>query len=200
MLVIGLTGPSGAGKGAVSQLFASHGIPVIDADAVYHKLLIPPSACLCELVNVFGSQILATDGTLDRKVLGEIVFSDKAQLARLNEITHRYVMATIREHIEAYRMQGKRAVILDAPQLFEAGADRDCNRIVSVIADRDIRIERILQRDGITKEAAMRRIDSQKSDSFFREHSHYLIENNGDLSALILSVQKILSEMGVLSE
>jgi dephospho-CoA kinase len=200
MLVIGLTGPSGAGKGVVSHQFAAYGIPVIDADKVYHKLLIPPSACLCELVQAFGPQILASDGTLNRKALGEIVFSDQEKLSKLNEITHRYVMASVREQINAYRLQNMRAVVLDAPQLFEAGADKDCDVIVSVLADPSIRVERIVQRDGITEDAARHRIASQKSDDFFRAHAHYVIENNGDLSAVIPTVQKILAETGALAE
>ena len=87
MLVIGLTGPTGAGKGVVSEIFAAHGIPVIDADAVYHQLLIPPSACLNELVYTFGPQILNPDNTLNRRALGSIVFSDEAMLLQLNAIT-----------------------------------------------------------------------------------------------------------------
>ena len=199
MLVIGLTGPSGAGKGEVSKLFAAHGIPVIDADRVYHSLLIPPSACLYELVYTFGPQILAPDQTLNRKALGEIVFSDETMLAKLNEITHRYVMAAIRKKMDDLRRNEVRAAILDAPQLFEAGANKDCNIIVSVLADRETRIERILRRDGIDRDAATRRIDSQKSDEFFRKHSDYIIENNGNLYTVLPMIQKILTETGVIT-
>lgn len=199
MLVIGLTGPSGAGKGEVSKLFAAHGIPVIDADQVYHSLLIPPSACLYELVYTFGPQILAPDQTLNRKALGEIVFSDETMLAKLNEITHRYVMAAIRKKMDDLRRNEVRAAILDAPQLFEAGANKDCNIIVSVLADRETRIERILRRDGIDRDAATRRIDSQKSDEFFRKHSDYIIENNGNLYTVLPMIQKILTETGVIT-
>ena len=200
MLVIGLTGPSGAGKGEVSRLFAAHGVPVIDADKVYHNLLIPPSACLYELVYHFGPQILSPDKTLNRRALGEIVFSDDALLAKLNEITHRYVMAEIRKKMNELRLDEVRAAVLDAPQLFEAGANKDCNIIVSVLADREVRIERILQRDGIDRATALRRIDAQKSDEFFRKHSDYVIENNGNLNTVLPIVKKILLETGVITE
>lgn len=199
MLVIGLTGPTGAGKGVVSDVFAAHGIPVIDADTVYHQLLIPPSACLNELTYTFGTQILAHDGTLDRKRLGSIVFSDAPLLQRLNEITHRYVMASIKTKLEQLRREEVRAVILDAPQLFEAEADKLCHVIVSVLASKDVRIARIVARDHIDHEAALRRIAAQKSDEFFRTHSDYVIENNGDLSAILPAVQKILEGTGVIT-
>ena len=197
MLVIGLTGPTGAGKGVVGAIFAAHGIPIVDADAVYHQLLIPPSACLNELVYTFGPQILTPSGTLDRRALGNIVFSDESQLRQLNTITHRYVMTSIRARLDQLRRDGVRAAVLDAPQLFEAEADKLCNVIVSVLADREIRLERIMTRDGIDREAAMRRILAQKSDEFFRKHSSYVIENNQSPDSILPTVQKILIEMGV---
>ena len=197
MLVIGLTGPTGAGKSVVGAIFAAHGIPIIDADAVYHQLLIPPSACLNELVYTFGHQILTPGGTLDRRALGNIVFSDEAQLRQLNIITHRYVMTSIKAKLEQLRRDGVRAAVLDAPQLFEAEADKLCNVIVSVLAEKEIRLERIMARDGIDREAATRRILAQKSDEFFRKHSSYVIENNQGPDSILPTVQKILVEMGV---
>lgn len=198
MLVIGLTGPTGAGKGRVSSLFEAFGLPVINADDVYHQLLIPPSLCLDELAEHFGHEILNLDGTLNRHALGEIVFSDAEALQTLNTVTHHYVMAEIRRMLDRLRREDRIAVVIDAPQLFEAGAERDCNVIVSVLADKTIRLERILQRDKISPEAAMQRIESQKSDDFFRSHSDYIIENNDTGDNLLPHVRRILSEMGVL--
>lgn len=200
MLVIGLTGPSGAGKSAVANLFSSFGLPVIDADRVYHDLLEPPSECLNELVFFFGPSILAIGGRLDRKALGEIVFNDPHALEQLNTITHCYVMKEIRRRMERFRREDQRAAVLDAPQLFEAGAERDCNVIVSVLADKNIRLDRIMARDGISEEAANKRISVQKSDAFFRTHSDYIIENNGNPEAMIPAVRRILTETGVLTD
>lgn len=200
MLVIGLTGPSGAGKSEVANLFATFGVPVIDADRVYHDLLAPPSECLNELVFYFGPSILSVGGTLDRKALGEIVFNDPHALEQLNAITHCYVMKEIRRRMDRFRRENLRAAILDAPQLFEAGAERECNVIVSVLADKNLRVERIMARDGISAEAAEKRIAVQKSDAFFRTHSDYIIENNGDLNAALPHVRRILIETGVLSD
>ena len=198
MLVIGLTGPSGAGKSSVAELFAAHGLPVINADAVYHALLIPPSLCLDELVHHFGLEILLPNGLLDRRALGRIVFSDAEALAALNAIAHHHVMAEIRRRLAELRRADVPAAVIDAPQLFEAGAERDCNVIVSVLANRELRLQRIINRDGISQEAAMKRMAAQKSDEFFRSHSDYIIENNESGDHLPLTVRKILLEMGVL--
>lgn len=199
MLVIGLTGPSGAGKGVVAELFSKYGLPVINADDIYHQLLIPPSPCLDELVGRFGVSILTADGTLNRRALGSLVFSDPAALADLNAITHRYVMNDVRRKMENLRRENVRAAVFDAPQLFEAGANHACSVVVSVLADKRLRLERIIRRDGIDVDTAWRRIEAQKSDEFFRTHSDYVIQNEGSPESLLPLVKKILTETGVLS-
>ena len=200
MLVIGLTGPTGAGKGEVASIFAQYGIPVINADRVYHALITPPSSCLQELVEVFGKKILLSDGTLDRRALGGIVFNDPAARERLNAITHRYVMEEVETQMEHFRREGVPVAVFDAPQLFEAGAHRACGAVVSVLADRRLRLERIVARDGISPEAAMRRILAQKSDEFFKANSDYIIENNGPVELLVPRVHRILKELGVIAK
>ena len=98
----------------------------------------------------------------------------------------------------ACRIKDIPAAVLDAPQLFEAGAERDCHVIVSVLADPQLRLQRIMHRDGISADAAMRRMAAQKSDEFFRSRSDYVIENNESSDHLPANVRKILLEMGVL--
>lgn len=200
MLTIGLTGPTGAGKSTVAGLFASFGLPVLDADRIYRELLIPPSDCLSELVRHFGREILAADGTLNRRALGRVVFSDPAELEILNGISHRYVMNDVRRRLRGFRTDGCPAAVFDAPQLFEAGADALCNIIVSVLASPEVRLGRIMARDGISEEAARERMAAQKPDAFFRSHSDYIIENNGGTESLTASVRRILTETGVLEE
>lgn len=198
MLVIGLTGPSGAGKGLVSQAFASYGLKIVDADAVYHALLLPPSPCLDELTATFGKQILRPDGTLDRAFLGNLVFSDPRALAKLNEISHRYIKDEIRRQILELKAKNVRTVVLDAPQLFESGCNRGCNIIVSVLADEKLRLGRIMKRDNISAEEALRRMHAQYSDTFFRTHSDYIIENNASPDHINSAVKQILANLGVI--
>ena len=199
MLVIGLTGPTGAGKGEVASIFAQYGIPVINADRVYHQLITPPSSCLQELVETFGKKILLSDGSLDRRTLGGIVFNDLVARERLNAITHRYVMEEVETQMEHFRREGVPVAVFDAPQLFEAGAHRACGAVISVLADRRLRLERIVARDKISPEAAMRRILAQKSDEFFKANSDYIIENNGPVELLAPRVHRILKELGVIA-
>ena len=199
MLVIGLTGPTGAGKGEVASIFARYGIPVINADRVYHELIAPPSSCLQELAETFGKNILMPDGSLDRRALGGIVFNDPAARERLNAITHRYVMEEVKTQMERFRREGIPVAVFDAPQLFEAGAHKACGAVISILADRQLRLERIMARDNITAEAAMRRILAQKSDEFFKTHSDYIIENNGNIELLAPQIHRILKELGVIS-
>ncbi len=202
MLTIGLTGPSGAGKGFVASLFARYGIPSIDTDAVYHELLIPPSPCLDELVERFGADILCPDGcTLSRSALAAIVFAPghEDDLRDLNAISHRHVLREVRVLLEGHCLAGKSAILVDAPQLFESGFDRECDKILSVLAPRELRLARIMERDGLTIERAEARMDAQKSDEFFRAHSDAVLINDGIVEALEAEVLHLLFAWGIRS-
>ncbi len=195
MKVIGLCGGSGSGKGAVSRAFLSLGIPFIDADAVYHSLTSELGPCLDELVSEFGASIVK-DGALDRNALREIVFSgDNASIkqSRLNSITHKYVLLKIRSIIDEYAKDGVKGVIVDAPLLFESGFDSECDHTISVTADQNLRIARIMLRDKITYEQAYRRISLQKSDAWLLKNTDFNILNEGSLEELGLRVKEIYS-------
>lgn len=200
MLVIGLTGPSGAGKGEVSRILQGYGANIIDADAVYHALLIPPSPCLDALRERFGAEILTPMGELDRKKLGGIVFANPDALHDLNAIAHRFVMEDVRSKLNTLRATDTKIAVLDAPQLFEAGAERDCDTVISVLADKQTRAARIMARDGIDEAAAYRRINAQLDDTYFRAHSDHIIENNGTAEELLPKVRRILCEIGGIAE
>ena len=202
MLIIGLTGPSGAGKGVVASLFAAYGVPSIDTDAVYHELLIPPSICLDELAARFGSAVLHDDGTLNRKALATIVFAPGHDHDRLdlNRISHRHVLNRVRELLASYDSAGRSAILVDAPQLFESGFDAECDVILSVLASRDVRLSRIMARDGLDETAALARINAQKDDEFFRKHSHDIVINNGSVDNLDADVRRFLTKWEVQHE
>ncbi len=180
MLIIGLTGPTGAGKGYVAQRFLRHGVPSIDTDAVYHALLVPPSACLDELVARFGTTILNPDSTLSRPALAAMVFAPGAEsaLGDLERITHRHVLAEVRRRCAALTEQGTPAVMVDAPRLYESGFDAECDMILAVLADRDTRRARIMERDNMDADRADARLDAQKPDSFFTDRADAVIWND----------------------
>ncbi len=182
MLTIGLTGPTGAGKGYIASLFAAYGVPSIDTDAVYHALLVPPSECLDELTARFGPSILHPDGTLNRPALAAMVFAPDAKEAHddLDRITHRHVLAEVRRQCEALAAMDIPAVLVDAPRLYESGFDRECDKVLAVLADRDIRLRRIMSRDGLSLPRATARLDAQAPDDFFTRRADAVIWNDFD--------------------
>ena len=180
MLTIGLTGGSGAGKGYVSALFRRGGIESLDTDLVARAVVEPGKPCLRELTQEFGESILREDGTLNRRALAAIVFSDRERLAALNRITHAHILAECRIWLKEREEAGDFAAIIDAPQLYESGFDSSCDLVAAVIADRETRIARILRRDSITREEALRRIENQKPDEFFLEKADFILRNNDD--------------------
>ena len=196
MLIIGITGPSGSGKGAVSGYLYSKGFKVIDADAVYHDIITPPSPCIDELVSVFGKSILLDNGYVDRKALAKLVFGDenKEKLSLLNKITHKYVIDRINEILSDYKSSGATACVIDAPLLIEAGIHKDCDLTISVLSQKNTRIERIMQRDGIDRQAAERRINSQRPDEFYKDNTDETLYNDGDLDSLFANVDSILQK------
>lgn len=195
MRIFGLTGPTGAGKGAVTAILAKRGIPSIDADSVYHTLLAQGGPMTAELATTFGTNILAEDGKVDRKCLGQAVFG-KANtpdlLQALNAITHKYVIAAIQAQLKDWQANGIHAAVIDAPQLFEAGLESSCEAVIGVLASHDIRLARIMKRDELTEEAALHRINAQHTDDFFRLHCHHILENNNDLAALEAQIDTLL--------
>ena len=184
VMVVGLTGQTGAGKSTVSRVFADNGFAVINADMIARKVVEKGSKCLDEIADFFGSSVISDDLTLNRKALASIVFSDKAKLETLNTIIYPYITGEILGRIRECSDSGKKLILLDAPTLFESRADDFCEIIISVLADADIRKARIISRDGLTPEQAQRRMNSQLDEAFFESHSDYIIHNNGQLETV----------------
>ena len=191
--IIGLTGPSGAGKGVVASKLAKLGWAVIDADKVYHSLLIPPSRCLDSIRREFGDGVILPSGELDRRALASIVFAPdaKERLETLNCITHGFVIKDARRLISEYEDMGYSGVVFDAPLLIESGFLTDCDELIVVIASEDIRIQRIMERDGLSRERAEARIKSQPSMEFYISHASYVVENNSDIYSAEAKVAEI---------
>lgn len=199
MKIIGLTGPSGSGKGWVCNILNSGGIPSVDTDAVYHALLCPPSHCLDELRNGFGDGIIKPDGTLDRRALADIVFSDSHRLEQLNAITHKYILERTNVLLEQFAARGCPAAVIDAPALFEAGWGDKCDFVIAVLADRETRLRRIIERDGLPHEAAEQRLRAQPCDSFYTSRAKYTVLNNGGHDAeLEAELKHIMSQENIL--
>lgn len=196
---IGLCGRSGAGKGTVSELFARFGIPSIDTDKVYREMTSAApsvdclSPCMRELVENFSAKLLRDDFSLDRAALADIVFAPGGEesLKLLNSITHRHILSRTDELISDFVENGARAVIIDAPLLFESGYDRYCDCIVAVDAPEDVLVERIVKRDGISLDAAKRRLASQMEFRELERRADFIILNNCGKDELSLRVSAV---------
>ncbi len=196
MKIIGLTGPSGAGKG-VFCLAAKEfeNVTFIDTDITARQVVEKGKPCLDELACAFGSHILNANGSLNRAKLASIAFSSPIKHEILNKITHSYIIKEIKFQLEQLQKQNLDAVIIDAPLLFESGLDRICDFIVCVIAPYEKRLERILERDSIDVNAAKVRLDSQMSDEFYTSKSDYTLTNNTTTENMLENATLVLQEI-----
>ena len=197
MTVIGVTGPSGSGKSLFGSFLRQHGHTVIDADGVYHSLLLPPSPCLDALRDAFGDRVFQADGSLDRSALSEIVFHDEEKLALLNKTVLGFVLTKIREMIRERERLGEDFVIVDAPTLIESGFHRECDRVVSILSPTAQRLRRIMERDGISEERALSRIQAQKDEDFYRAHSDLLLVNEGTEAEFFEKAKALATELSL---
>lgn len=178
MKVIGITGPTGAGKTTALRALEDLGGRVVDCDAVYHNLLVSSGPMRAELRKRFGADVFSADGALDRKALGAVVFEDAQALADLNVITHKYVGIAVDEFIEQARQAGASASAIDAIALIESGIADRCHCTVAVIAPDEVRVRRIMVREGISEEYARLRVSAQKKEDWFRANCTYVLVND----------------------
>ena len=169
--LIGLTGQTGAGKGYVGKKLAELGFNVLDTDVYARRITEKGSPTLKELQAAFGDDILTPEGELDRKVLAERAFESEEKTAILNGITHPAILALCEK-------EARFPAVLDAPLLFECGADKQCSVVLSVVAGEKMRLNRILKRDGITEAQAKERMSAQKDMLFYVSGADWAIIND----------------------
>jgi dephospho-CoA kinase len=193
MITVGLTGQSGAGKTAIAKVFADEGFGVINCDIVARKAVEPDTDCTKELSAEFPE--LFENGALNRAKAAAALFSDRKMLEHYNSVIFPHINRLIEAERKALADSGYKYILLDAPTLFEAGADRLCDIVVSCTADENIRLARITERDGIDEELAKKRFSSQHSEDFFRSRSDFVIENNGDKKTAENAVRNIIKQI-----
>lgn len=195
MKVVGLCGSSGAGKSTVGAMFGEFNFAHIDTDSIYHSLIASSTECTAELASYFGNIILNESGGINRPTLAEIVFGDRDKLLVLNKIAHKHVLSAVRQIIKSLALDSSvQGVLVDAPLLFESGFDKECDAIIAVIADRDVKIERIMKRDNITRLQAEKRLNNQIPDEDIISRASYIITNN-NLDELRCSVKDIADKI-----
>ena len=178
MTVIGITGPTGAGKTTVLNVLKELGGCILDADAVYHELLESDFILRSDLEERFGP-LTREDGSFDRKKLGGIVFHDPAALDDLNNIAHHRVVLELGQRLWLAKKEGIQVAAIDAIALFESGASELCHVTLAVLAPPEVRVRRIMAREGISEEYARSRIAVQKPSQWFEERCDHILRNDG---------------------
>lgn len=194
MKVIGLTGGIGSGKSTVSEYLKIKNISIIDADAISREIVISGSkmSALDELVNAFGPSILSHDGTLDRKKLASKAFSTKENKELLDTIMLGKIVSIILKRIEEAKMLDLMQVVIDAPLLFEADLAQYCDEIWVVDASDEVRINRVMSRDGATKEEVIARIKTQTTTEEKKLKATHILDNSTTKEALYNQIDEIL--------
>ena len=191
-LIIGITGPTGSGKTTLLQLIAQKGGKILDCDAIYHRLLLSDKDLLAAIENRFPGTV--ENGVLDRKKLGAIVFADESALLDLNAITHSAVKT------EVLRILAEKPALaaIDAIGLFEGGLAELCHVTVAVTAPEEMRIARLIRRDGVTESYAKSRIAAQHPESWYTEKCNYTLQNDGTEDAFRAKCLAFLAELDIM--
>lgn len=194
--IIGLTGMSGAGKTTACEVFADCGVDIINCDTVARVVVEKGKPALAELTAQFGSDILLPDGNLDRKRMGNIIFSDALARNIFNDIIYPFISYEMVIMTVKYIKSGSEFILLDAPTLFESGTDSFCDIIVSVVAEREDSIKRIMLRDNLSRKEAENRLSSQSDADFYRQKSDFCVVNNGTREELKQKIRDIFGSIG----
>ena len=183
MLVVGLTGNIGCGKSSLSNIFINEGINIVDADIIARQIY-NDEKLLNKVYETFGTDIKNEDGSLNRKALGRIVFSDDEKLVQLNKLTHPVIRQRVSDQIDEYKRQNKEIVILDAALLVESDYLNFIDKLLVVTCEENIQIERIKKRDNCSTEEALSRIKSQMNQEEKVKYADYIIDNSGTIDDL----------------
>lgn len=192
-VILGLTGPTGGGKSVVASFLKARGAVVIDADAVARRVTEPGEPCLEAISAEFGADVLNADGSLNRRLVARRAFASDEKTARLNAITHPFILSRMRAEMRAAAASDAPLIVVDAPLLFESSLDTECDQTLAVLAPKKARLARICERDGLSEADAAARMARQPDEAFYKSRATHHIENNGDLAALEAAAEEIFS-------
>jgi dephospho-CoA kinase len=190
--IIGLTGISGAGKSLAARIFAEYGFFVIDCDKEA-KCVIASGKCAAAVKNAFPEAF--TNDEFDRVKMARLVFSDSEKLKQYEKIIFPFIIYEILKIIERESSAGKCGFLLDAPTLYQSGADDFCKKIIAVVAEKSACIQRITTRDNISEADALLRLNSQPCAEFYKEKVDFYIENNSDSESFSKSIKEVIEEI-----
>ena len=183
MITIGITGGVGAGKSTVLDfLEEKYQAYVMKADEIGHLVMEPGQSCYESVIRLFGKQVIKNDKTIDRRQVSDVVFSHPDMLEKLNQIIHPAVKQYIRDRLAAKKQQGQKVCVVEAALLLEDHYEEFCDTIWYIHTDEEIRIQRLMENRGYTREKSVSIIASQAPEEFFRANADYVVVNNGDFA------------------
>lgn len=193
MIIIGLTGPTGAGKSSVVTVAKKLDIKTIDCDKIARDVTKKGEPALEKLAEFFGDDILK-NGSLVRSKLAQKAFSDEQNTKMLNHIIFPFIKSKLANIVSDEIENGTKVILLDAPTLYESGADILCDKIIAVLSSKEIRQQRIIERDNLNEQSALLRMSAGKSDEFYKK-ADFLINNNGTIKEFLEDIEKILTDI-----
>ncbi|KAJ7661604.1 dephospho-CoA kinase-domain-containing protein [Mycena polygramma] len=195
MLVVGLTGGIATGKSSASNLLKKKHIPVVDADIIARQVVEPGTPALAKIVSFFGPEILLSDGTLDRKKLGSVIFNDDVKRRKLNSIVHPAVRRAMLWGVLKHWLLGSKYCILDVPLLIEGPLWKLVGSVVVVYCSAEVQLERLMQRDNSSREDASSRLNSQIPIAEKVQYADRVIDNSGSLEDLEAHVNSLVQSL-----
>lgn len=197
-MIIGITGSSGAGKSTVCEILeAYYKVTIINADKVARKLSKRGTNYVIDIISKFGKSIVDENGELKRRKLAEIIYNDSKKREELNKCTFKYIKKEIERQIKKAQTD---TIIIDAPLLFESELNKICDKVIGVISNRELQIERIVARDDIDYEDAEKRLNAQQTNEFYMNKCDAIIENNNNLKSIKENVEKLAKTYGIEKE
>ena len=195
MITLGITGRSGCGKSTVTAVFAAHSVPLADADQISREILLPGSPLLPALAERFGGDILAPDGTLNRRLLADSAFATPEGKAALDGLTHPEIVRRIRAAKQAALASGAPLFVLDGAVIVGTAAQAECDRLCVVTAPFETSVSRIMARDGISAEMAARRLNAQTPEETLTAQADYVLRNDTDLARLQAAAAQLCTRL-----
>lgn len=195
MRVFGLTGGIGTGKSTVARMFRDEGIAVVDADRIAREVTAPGQPAHKEIVLLFGEEILLPDGGIDRGKLGDIVFADPVKRAALEKLTHPAIASGISAALSRLESEGRTVAIVEAALIHEKGRGGLFKAVIAVRCDKALQVRRLVERDGIPEEQALRRIASQMDQEDKARASEHVIDNSGDTESTRTQVRALATAL-----
>ena len=191
-MILGITGNSGSGKSHLSQIISKRiNAQIIDADEIVKELSEPGNNYYNKIIELFGKQILK-ENKLNKKQIAQIIYNDSEKREKLNKLTYKYVVEEIKKRVEKSKQKN---IIIDAPLLFERKLDKIYNKTIAILADFEIKLQRITNRDKIDKKIAKARLDIQPNDEYYKKNADYIIKNNGKIDEAKL--EEICTKIGM---